>query len=430
MEKLSKMNKNLILFFTLIVFIINQSFAQDKKRNRKDIGAPLFSVSAPGYPTVNPDSARLEVYVRVPYESIQFVKNGNSFVANYEVGITILDEKKNQLKQQIRAFQATTYEFNSTVSNRQGDLSVQTFMLFPQKYICVIEVTDKDTRKTGTKKINIDLTHMSKDIAISDLLIIDTNQQANTHPYGLPIVPARTIEKDSILNVYFEARTPIDAKDYYVQLLSVEDKILSSDTLSIKGDNTLVKKILTHDISGISSSRFKLEISLDSDQENIGRITSDLIIRNLWIGMTAYVNNIDEAINQLRYIAYADEVKKLEKSKPDKKEEKFREFWSKRDPTPETEKNELMDEYYRRIQYTNEKFGSWQAGWKTAMGMIFILFGPPDDIEVNMYARDGRSYQRWSYFKINRSFTFVDYNGFGEYEFLDPYVSSLGTRVR
>ena len=98
-------------------------------------------------------------------------------------------------------------------------------------------------------------------------------------------------------------------------MITLEDKILSSDTLSIKGDNTLVKKILTHDISGISSSRFKLEISLDSEQENIGRITSDLIIRNLWIGMTAYVNNIDEAINQLRYIAYADEVKKLEKSK-------------------------------------------------------------------------------------------------------------------
>ena len=154
------MKKNPILFFVFIVLIISQSFAQDKKRNRKDTGAPLFSVSTPGYPTINPDSARLEVYIRVPYEAIQFVKNGDSFVANYEVGITILDDKNNQLKQQIRSFQATTYEFNSTVSNRQGDLSVQTFMLFPEKYICVIEVTDKDTRKTGTRKINIDLTHM------------------------------------------------------------------------------------------------------------------------------------------------------------------------------------------------------------------------------------------------------------------------------
>ncbi|MBF88446.1 MAG: hypothetical protein CMG75_02105 [Candidatus Marinimicrobia bacterium] len=427
MEKLFKMKKYAILFFAFIFFVANQSSAQKNKRNKMDVGAPLFAVSAPGYPTGNPDSTRLEVYVRVPYDAIQFVKKGDSFVSNYEVGITILDDKNNQLKQQIRTFEATTFEFNSTVSNREGDLSVQSFILSPNKYVCVVEVTDKDTRKTGTRKINIDLRKMGKNTSISDLLLLDPKIRANTHPYGLPIIPARTIEKDSILNVYYELKVPMGTKNYYVRLLSVEDKILFQDTLEIQGDNTLIKKILTQDISGISASRFKLEISLDSD---IGRISSEIIVRNLWIGLTAFVNNIDEAINQLRYIAYSDEVKKLEKSKPDKKEENFMEFWSKRDPTPETQKNELMDEYYRRIQYTNEKFGTWQAGWKTAMGMIFILFGPPDDIEVNMYARDGRNYQRWTYFKINRSFTFVDYNGFGEYEFLDPYVSSLGTRVR
>ena len=34
------------------------------------------------------------------------------------------------------------------------------------------------------------------------------------------------------------------------------------------------------------------------------------------------------------------------------------------DPTPKTEFNELMDEYYRRVSYANENFEGWKEGWK------------------------------------------------------------------
>jgi len=216
----------------------------------------------------------------------------------------------------------------------------------------------------------------------------------------------------------------------FVSLLSVEDEVLEEDTIDVTDKGLFIKDILEQEFEATVASRFKLELSLDKETGKDDEVMSEIVIQNLWLGMTAFVNNLDNAIEQLRFIAYSDEMKKLNNSKEDKKEENFRAFWVKRDPTPDTPKNELMDEFYRRIQYSNEKFGTWQEGWKTAMGMIFILFGPPDDIEVNMYGRDGRHYQRWTYFKISRSFTFVDYNGFGEYELMDPYVSPYGTRWR
>ena len=154
------------------------------------------------------------------------------------------------------------------------------------------------------------------------------------------------------------------------------------------------------------------------------------MIKSNFMGMTSYISDIDEAIEQMRYIAFTDELKKIFKNKNIKKEDKLLEFWKKRDPTPETKENELMNEYYRRVSFANSQFQTWQKGWKTSMGMIFILFGPPDNIEKNMSDINGREYQRWNYIRINRSFTFLDYNGFGEFELLDPYNSTYGTRWR
>lgn len=66
----------------------------------------------------------------------------------------------------------------------------------------------------------------------------------------------------------------------------------------------------------------------------------------------------------------------------DEEREKFIErFWEMRDPTPQTIENEFRDEYYRRVLYANEHFGSGKAGSKTDRGRIYIVYGPPDEIE-------------------------------------------------
>jgi GWxTD domain-containing protein len=68
-------------------------------------------------------------------------------------------------------------------------------------------------------------------------------------------------------------------------------------------------------------------------------------------------------------------------------------FWLRRDPTPDTVRNEYREEHYRRIAYANQNFGVANGipGWKTDRGMIYIKFGPPDEREEH---RAGGSYQR------------------------------------
>jgi GWxTD domain-containing protein len=66
-------------------------------------------------------------------------------------------------------------------------------------------------------------------------------------------------------------------------------------------------------------------------------------------------------------------------------------FWQRRDPTPDTEENEYKEEHYRRIAYANEHFAAGIPGWKSDRGHMYIVFGPPDEIDSHP---SGGTYER------------------------------------
>jgi GWxTD domain-containing protein len=82
------------------------------------------------------------------------------------------------------------------------------------------------------------------------------------------------------------------------------------------------------------------------------------------------------------YIITPEERAAFEQLSNDEERDHFIEiFWFNRDPTPDTVENEYEDEHYRRMEYANEHFGAGIPGWKTDRGRIYILHGPPDEIE-------------------------------------------------
>jgi GWxTD domain-containing protein len=70
------------------------------------------------------------------------------------------------------------------------------------------------------------------------------------------------------------------------------------------------------------------------------------------------------------------EFKKLEKEED--KDLFIKLFWAKRDPTPQTEKNEFQDEYYKRLEYVKTAFlYGYKTGIETDMGKVYLYFGKP-----------------------------------------------------
>jgi GWxTD domain-containing protein len=140
-----------------------------------------------------------------------------------------------------------------------------------------------------------------------------------------------------------------------------------------------------------------------------------------WSSAPMSVTNLDLAIRQMRYIAKDDEYAKIEKAPDDtEKRRLFEEFWRRRDPNPDTKRNEFMEEYYNRVQYANEHFSNYLEGWRTDMGMVFILLGSPNNVERHPFDIDSKPYEVWAYYDLNRQLVFIDETGFGDYRLLTP----------
>jgi GWxTD domain-containing protein len=75
----------------------------------------------------------------------------------------------------------------------------------------------------------------------------------------------------------------------------------------------------------------------------------------------------------------------------EEREQFIEQFWQRRNPDPDSAENTFKEEHYRRIAYTNEHFASGIPGWKTDRGRIYIMWGPPDEIESHP---SGGSYDR------------------------------------
>jgi GWxTD domain-containing protein len=129
--------------------------------------------------------------------------------------------------------------------------------------------------------------------------------------------------------------------------------------------------------------------------------------------------------------------------------EQFREiFWNKRNPDPGSPINTVEEEHYRRLAYADEHFSSGMPGRKSDRGHIYIIWGPPDEIDSHP---TGGTYQRspdqgggestahpwevWRYRHLegvgeNIEIEFVDTTGSGEYHIAyDPCEKDALTHV-
>jgi GWxTD domain-containing protein len=95
---------------------------------------------------------------------------------------------------------------------------------------------------------------------------------------------------------------------------------------------------------------------------------------------------------EVPYIITDSERTAFKKLSTDEERDEFiKAFWERRNPHPGSPQNEFKDAYYRRISYANRHYTSSLPGWRTDRGRIYIMYGPPDEIDVHP---SGGSYHR------------------------------------
>lgn len=125
-------------------------------------------------------------------------------------------------------------------------------------------------------------------------------------------------------------------------------------------------------------------------------------------------------LEPLSYIADPREIEDLRALPEEEQAAGWEAFWRRRDPTPETPRNEVQLEFFRRVRHADKNFQGFGPGWRSDMGRIYIRHGPPDQIENRPPTTASPQLEIWYYNNPYRRYVFADRDGFGRYVLLNP----------
>src|SRR5690554_6724532 len=406
----------------LLLFVTVQIFGQ---RDFNKPGEPSFpKLIYTQTLALSEDSvANIYYFFKLPYQNIVFLKNGYEYNAQVRIDIEVTDTNSNFIKREIKDWKIKTPSYEQTnLTNlfAEGFISIK---LNNGAYNLLPIFTDLNSNreiKLKRERLNI------KEVININPLVIDSKK-----------INCNGKEYFRLTN--FEGNIPFGIKDYNLIIPSADTSVreLSVTVLSV-GDTIIQRKlsesflyslafeecsgyIIINDKGKIQTRNFILDnFSHKLKEGPFTIIVDELDIKYVgvanWYNKPKSLSFPDISIHALEYIEDEVVIDSLLDIDSDKQYNALVKYWKRKDPTPETEYNELMNEYYSRVDYAQLNF-STLTGTKsvnTDRGKIYIMFGKPDKIERNSNS-SGKVVETWIYNNPQRKFVFVDKQGVGEF---------------
>ena len=224
----------------------------------------------------------------------------------------------------------------------------------------------------------------------------------------------KTIEANYPVNEYLMAANSIVSKPYisskseYTVLGSGSKKALRVSFYKnifnpasppfVESEST-VDRFLFHDSTFTVNTEQKIKFTSPGlyllQEDTIG--VEGLAFRS---GSEAYpkYTRVEDLVNPLIYVCALEEFTELKNTKGDKA--KFDKVILDITNDKDRAKN-FMRSYFRKVELANLYFSSYKEGWKTDRGMIYLIYGLPDEVIKN-----GQN-ETWNYKSNKQSFSFV-----------------------
>jgi len=414
--------RRLLSILLLTFFLVGISFAEQKR----DLELKPFICDLVSYPQTDSPEAQAYIYVWVKNTHFQFLKTDDNFRARYQINIEIGLGKKQSLFSIDSTYAIAVANYAETLEPTTEHIHRFRINLPAGKYLVKTRLLDLNTGNHRNQTINSEIQPYDPGkLVMSDLLLVDTSDVNQITVAN--VIPPLRIPIQKRIYVYaeifnFDGQQPYKIQPYFSRKNATKDlelryklfttsssiKILLLELVEddmLRGDH-LLNVILTVGSDSVMKSKPIRFVQQKSDLEEIVE------------------TSLDEMIDQLQYIAEGDEWKKLRKSTGKEREDLFKQFWERRDPTPGTPENGLFDEYYRRIQQANARFRVQRLqGWRTERGRVFIVYGQPDTVDrTSNYSGSSGIYEVWYYDELRKRFVFWDELGFGDFRLISGII--------
>jgi len=330
-------------------------------------------------------------------------------------------------------------DFEETQSNKYFESGALVTKLKPGKYNYILQLSaggEANDRNSDRREITIP--DFSKKQKGEVYLIQSVNRKENNTkarlinmgnnvPFGkdfYALIRIPGFETNKSFSVLIESvranKNDTTVKEQKFELDIPAETVFKNTILSLTGENKTILELQDHP-NGYTYSLIKIpnsELENDAYQikvldEQTDQVVAQKVFRSFWADMPPSLYSLDFSIDMLKFIVSEEEFDEIKNGSRNEKEKKFREFWKSKDPTPKTVYNELMAEYYRRIDYAYNNFSSMQVpGYQNDQGEIYIKYGPPNSVD-RTFPQNGPAREIWDY--GNRKFIFEATSGFGDF---------------
>jgi GWxTD domain-containing protein len=380
------------------------------------------------------NSFQLFLSYRIPYNRIVFEKRGNEYHAFFRINIEVLDSAGKFLTRSMTEKKLNVASYDESISRNSFTEGLITLNLNQTSVKIIPLFTDLITN-TETRAIPIDIRSYEEGSNFLNPIVVK-NQSQNCG------------EIKSSLLANYGGMIPFSKESYNLVFASIDTSINSFNCLIVNNEDTVFNSQLNNGVvnkltfsecddkiilsSNTGNNSYKIfTIKNISDKLEEGRVAIILSgnekfnKKNVfnkevkWFNKPFSLHDQELAAKTLRIIEDDEIVSEIHSANEDKFMEKLLDVWKKYDPTKETKFNELMEQYYSRVDYSIKNFSTitGKHGWDTDRGTIYIQYGSPD--EIKRYSDDhGKIVETWNYIDPAKRFSFVDRTGTGEFVIL------------
>lgn len=378
------------------------------------------------------DSTNVYYCYKLPLNRLFFEKGSDLFLAQYRISVEVFDSSGQKFVTRAikeKNIQVPDYEqTRSPLIYSEGILKLD---LAPGVYsIMEILYDSKSGRELKLPPYIMKLEYLKN--IFSPLVInenlAECNNRAVLANYGgsLPfdenkyslIIPVKNSNSDSLSAVLIQNKDTL-FKKILTNPLKEKIKLSECGGKIVIDETTEGDMYSLYSIDGISNQIKEGGFQIIVSEINKSAEPEKFQIGCKWIDKPLSLKNPEMAINALKFIEKDSVISELLSGDNEDYAENLTRYWKKSDPTPGSEFNPLMQEFYNRIDYAVKNFAtiSGANGANTDRGKVYIRFGKP--IAVNRTSDTyGNIIETWTYNNPQRKFVFVDKKGTGDFSLI------------
>ncbi|MCE1165068.1 MAG: GWxTD domain-containing protein [Bacteroidetes bacterium] len=416
--------KRIIFKIILLILLVSPSFTSaQSSKFLMDADYSIFRYSD--------TKSVLEVYFDFYQGSFRYVYENNYFVAHAVIGFKLTDdETKTDVVNKDFLLDIPTTDTSSSKLKSKEISQITLFVDAGKNYTLMLLGSDNkspERRDSATFSFYVPAYTLSpvkmSHIQLSTSVEKSTNKGSSFYKFGYEVVPnPNGLYGNSLKSLYYyyelyglksqiggekdaELRTYVISTHGDTVISKTENIKCSNDIMTLYGsfnvdtlkrDSYVLKLALYSEGSSLAESERKFVV-YNADKVNYTITDDEGFLKSEFITFTEKM--IDEEFDKCLYVRTSADKNEYERMKTlDEKRKFLYRFWKKRDQSPETPRIEIRDEYFKRMKEANAKFKqSFTDGWKSDRGRIFILYGPPNEIERHYMEANTKNYEIWTY---------------------------------